>query len=130
VAVGFGVQVVAHFDEQGDVLIGAEASIQAHLRFNRFGVGGIVLLKPKQTLLQEGEFGLLVAQLRRCLGQTALDLLAERAARGQPFEAGLQMLAHLGQPTGWALCPAATLVVLLQIIHLLLLLLHLLLGLC
>ncbi len=51
VAVGFGVEVVAHLDEQSHVLIGAEARIQAELCFDWFRVGSIVLLKAEQTLV-------------------------------------------------------------------------------
>jgi hypothetical protein len=50
---GFGVEIVPHLDEERHVLIRAEARIQAELCFDRFRVGGIVLLKTKQTLVQD-----------------------------------------------------------------------------
>src|SRR5438477_12976636 len=67
VAVGFGVELVAHLDEQSHVLICAEAGIQAELCLDRFRVGGIVLLKAEQTLGQVSQLALLVAQLRHGL---------------------------------------------------------------
>ena len=51
VAVGFGVQVVAHLDQESHVLIGAETRIQAELCFDRFRVGGILLLKTQQAII-------------------------------------------------------------------------------
>ncbi len=78
VAVGFGVDFVPQLDEQGHVLIGAKACIQAKLGFDRFGVGGIVLLKVHQTLAQVSQLALLLAQLHRGLVPSALGLLAGR----------------------------------------------------
>src|SRR6266700_6997210 len=74
VAVGLGIQVVAHLDEESHVLIGAETRIQAELCFDRFRVGGILLLKTKQALVQGSELGLLVAVLGHGLVQPALGL--------------------------------------------------------
>ncbi len=127
VAVGFGIEIVAHLDEQSHVLIRAETCIQAELCFNRFGVGGIVLLKTQQTLVEDSELGLLLAPLGRGLVQAELGLLAGRRSTGCAFDDHLQALARLGQAAGRAFCPLAGLVVLFELIHLLLVHLHLLL---
>jgi hypothetical protein len=45
VAVEFGVEFITHLDQQRHVLVTAKTGVQAELGCNRFGVGGIVLLK-------------------------------------------------------------------------------------
>ena len=50
VAVRFGVNLIAHLDQQRHVLVTAKTGIQAKLGCDRFGIGGIVLFKARQAL--------------------------------------------------------------------------------
>jgi|GEM_PF-4631897 len=51
-AVRFGVQFIAQFDQTGQVLVGAKSSIQSKFSLNRLRIGGIVGLKTSQALCQ------------------------------------------------------------------------------
>jgi hypothetical protein len=55
---------MAHLDQQGEVLVGGKTGIQAELGIDWFGVGGIVLFKASQTLLQGAQFSLLPSPMR------------------------------------------------------------------
>lgn len=60
VAVRFGIDFVAEFDQQCHVLIGAKASIQAKVGLHRIGVGGVLLLEPFQAQIQAVQLGQLL----------------------------------------------------------------------
>lgn len=58
-AVRSGVHLIAHLDQQRPILVAAQTGIQAELGCDRFEVGGIVLLKAGQALLEPLQLGLL-----------------------------------------------------------------------
>lgn len=64
---GFGVDFIAHFDQQGHVFNGAETGIQTKHSRNRVDMVGVVLLK----LLQPGLQVVILYQIRL---QTVLSL--------------------------------------------------------
>ena len=46
---GPGIDVIAHFDQQGDIITGAETRIQAKNGGYGRGIGGILVLETLQT---------------------------------------------------------------------------------
>ena len=52
VVVQFHIHFVAHFNQQGDVIVGAEASVNAETGFNRLRIISILLFELLQSLAQ------------------------------------------------------------------------------
>jgi len=52
IAVGFGIDLIAHFDQEGDVLSGTETSIQAKVSLNGVGIGAVFSLEGLQAVAQ------------------------------------------------------------------------------
>ena len=53
VLMGLGIDVIAQFNQQGDIVTGAKACIQAEDRLHRCTVGGVVVGEACQALLEE-----------------------------------------------------------------------------
>ena len=81
---GPGIDLVAHFDQQGDVVAGPEAGIQAKDRRHRRRIGRILVFKTLQACMQPGFL--------------SLDQDDERPGGGQPAWSGC------ATPWAWRAC--------------------------
>ena len=98
--VGFGIDFVAHFNQQGDILVRSKAGIQAKFGSNRGKIGLIVLLKSLQAGLQALVFRLLCLVKRLGFGQTSFCRLQSLLTALYPALRRPQTLARLAQLTG------------------------------